>query len=41
MLGGGWGSGMIEGHKNRMLDNGEMTGVLEFNWLTEVFGGSW
>ena len=28
-------------HKYRVLNNGEMTGVLEFNRLTEVFGGSW
>ena len=32
---------MIECHKYRVLNNGEMTGVLEFNRLTEVFGGSW
>ena len=41
VLGGGWGSEMIECHKYRVLNNGEMTGVLEFNRLTEVFGGSW
>lgn len=32
---------MIECHKYRVLNNGEMTGVLESNRLTEVFGGSW
>ena len=41
VLGGGWGSEMIECHKYRVLNNGEMTGVLESNRLTEVFGGSW